>query len=169
MSYVFEERRDRFGFRAVPSCMYFYYIGAPRPGNNIGRARGDRNYPYIRHYYYAVADEAIEYEDLDELVRKLARNARKPEADQYPAPDGTDLSLIVWSRKSYIAFVLDDGTKFIEDNPIILDPHNTGKTNYSFFDGWCRSVDLSDPRNGSDPCSALCFMNHMKKNTRSDL
>jgi hypothetical protein len=157
---VFFTRRERLNFKKTPYCIYFYYIGRPRDGTQA---------LYIRHYYYT-RDNEIRYEDVEELVRTLARNARKLQDQQDPQPDvQQNLDNIEWTRKSYIVFVRDDDVGFDGAEPIIFDYMNQGIVNHSFFDGWCRDVDLSDSRNGSDTCSALCFINHFKRDQNSDV
>jgi hypothetical protein len=158
---VFRVRRNVAGFRQVPSCMYFYYI----------RPEARRRDPYVRRYYYVRDNDVIDYGELEDLVRQLAINARNPDAAaQNPPPDGNSLDFNVWTRKSYIAFVIDDpNSGFDEDNPIQFDYNDDGIINHSFFDGWCRRIDLSANGNGGLRRSALCFMNHMKEGAFNDL
>jgi hypothetical protein len=157
---IFRVKRTGQGFTDTPCCMYFYYI----------KSLGRRVDPFIRRYYYVRDNEHIFYEELEDLVRDLTVNARKDADRQDPPPDGDSLDHNVWSRKSYIAFVLDNwNTTFVEDEPILLDHLREGKINRSFFDGWCRRVDMPPDGSGSNRRSVLCFMNHMKRGAFGDL
>lgn len=159
---VLDVRATRNNFRKIPYCIYFYYIGPARDGTDDH---------YVRHYYKEREFEPIRYEEIEEIIRDLALNARRPEGEQNPQPNGSNLDNLKWYRKSYLAFIIDRTDEYLSlDNPLIVDQKYTGKKNYSFFDGWAKEVDLSPGRNGSQMRTATCFINHMKTNWQgSDL
>lgn len=152
--YVYQERKHRLPFGKTPYCLYFYYIGPPEiVGPEQDRVRK------ITHYFVE-SDEAIEREDVPEIVRTLALNARKPTKDQSPAPTGYNLQSIKWERKSYISFVIDDDNlRLKRDEAIEFDRENDGAENHSFFDGWDFDIYV-----GGKYRQAFCCINHVKRN-----
>lgn len=158
------------GFTDVPHCMFFYYMRVDRDG----RLR-------VVHYRYVDGDpedsstwQPIPYykEGLEQLVTKLAKNAR-PSGLKDPRPDAEEnFQNIHWDRKSYIAIFLDEAHwkfhKFgVQDSAVVFitEPKNgkTGTPNHSFFDAMDFELDM--PIAGgpaSDQRSAIVFVNHMK-------
>lgn len=165
-------KKGTFNFGALPRCMYFYYIGPyllGEPGYDASNPRKRK----IRHYYHADRDVKIDYDATEQLIIELTHNARKPELNQIPPPDGADLKYLVWTRKSYIAFVVDEpDVDFDYDNPIIFnkDVDGKGERNHTFFDGWSKPVYIPN-ENGVGGVSrpVVCFINHMKRRGGSDL
>jgi len=139
-------------FRKIPRCIYFYYLGPDGTGSYE-----------TRHYYYTYEDEEIEPEDLPAKIIELARNARLPEDDQSPPPDGADGNYIVWTRKSYLVFLMDvPNAEFDVDNGIEITAKD-GSPNYSFFDGIQFKVTLPVHPNGTTNAAVAYCINHMKR------
>ena len=84
------------------------------------------------HYYYADKNDQIKPKDLPFYVNELVVNARKNQAKQVPPPIGQAWEFLVWFRKSYIVFVVDDpDVTFDPDKPIEFALY-PGTDNYSF-------------------------------------
>lgn len=147
---AYHRMRGRHNFQGVPRCVYYYHL-VPQP---------DGDDPYVTHYYYTHSNNRIPEEDIEEVIRKLGRNARKPKHERTIPACGEGEKYIVWSRKSYIVVLIDDDQLTLEkDNGIEV---RYPAENLSLFDGTDVTVDLSDSRDGSLVRTAVWCINHMK-------
>jgi len=148
----YEPRLGTRKYRKTPRCIYFYYIDPTVSGS-------------IWHYYYADREDEIDPEDMEAEIIKLANNARKPLGNQIPPPDGANFANIVWTRKSYVVFLIDDpDATFTTGNAIAITPESG--TNYSFFD----AKDFRVPSKISGKTVPVFYcINHMKKDRLNDL
>jgi len=174
------------GYTKLPCSMYFYYVRINSDGKLL-----------VSHYFYPEGNPddpknpkdpndwpGIKYDpddptDLKDLIRRLALNARPLTSDR-PVRDlepiGGNFKDMLWKRKSYIAFFLDEVNwklhKLDDDNPSIIfitDPKDglTGLENHTFFDALELSITMpiKNPGRGEptvDERSAFVFINHMK-------
>jgi hypothetical protein len=124
----------------------------------------------IRHYFHEDLGKQIEKSELADIVTALSTNAKKDENDQIPPPDGSGLNFIVWRKKSYIVFVVDDPAVVLSKKAAFNIGSSVGGTpNHSFFDAWdMPDIDLSEQGDGSRMASAVCCINHMKANDAGD-
>lgn len=139
-------------YRKIPHCIYFYYIGDDHAG-----AR-----PF-RRYYYPSVDGEIREEHLSGLIRDLAVNARSDGND--PPKDGTDGKNIVWTRKGYLVFLIDDPQVVFDSEGIVFLP---GSNNNTLYDAKNIEVDISDAGDQSRMVSCVYCINHMKRNKAGD-
>lgn len=149
---IFTSKLGQRRFRKTPRCMYFYYIGLDSQGRKV-----------VKHYYYADGDKEIEPEDVERIVTSLAENAIIADEDQQtPPPNGYNWKGMVWTRKSYLAFLLDVPGDDFSGNVFEVSSATTGE-NHSFFDGVVFSVTLPSHGNGRTDPPVVCCINHMKK------
>ena len=156
---IFEERLwKKKRFRKTPWCIYFYYIGK--------RTNGTK---FVRHYYYTNENEELDPEDLPDRIKTLALNARlEDERDQKPPPTGSDLHFVVWTRKSYLVFMIDiEGLNFDPNDPVSI-TSVSGNPNRSFYDGKMVTITLPTHATGTAAPSVFRCINHMKKGNGAD-
>jgi hypothetical protein len=156
---IYRRRLGEPGFEKTPWSAYFYYVGKA-PLGSVDRP--------ITVYQYASHQGPIEQFELRQLVTQLALNARAELSEQNPKPSTAWFN---WRRKSYIIMLVDDPAfSFDQDNAVTMAEVESGE-NYTFFDG----VDFNDialpgPAGSSamDYVTAVCFINHMKRNAAGD-
>jgi hypothetical protein len=99
---------------------------------------------------------------LPDLLRDLTLNARNK--DYSPPAIGSFWNDIVWRRRSYVAFVIDEPAfqfrKYKDGGGIFFDPSK--QNNHSFFDAKDTDVDVSTAHDGSAKISGVYCINHMK-------
>ncbi|MGZ8284687.1 MAG: hypothetical protein ACXW27_02390 [Allosphingosinicella sp.] len=146
-----------------PRYMYFLYLRL----NDNGKLK-------VSHFYYVEGDRTkpdtwpvIPYSKLgfETILRKLALNARSAKPIDPPPCDQINFKDILWRRKSYIVFFLDEphwafSKKDSTKSPLVFLTEKNGKwvENYTFFDAMELDVKLSDTESGT----AILFVNHMK-------
>jgi hypothetical protein len=147
---IYKPRRTENGFTDAPCCIYFYYIG--QYDSKI------KTWP-VKHYYFTNGLRPIPYEEVESRVRKLSINARKGGSD--PPQYGADWKYLVWSRKCYIAILIDDPTiKFVGE---ALKIDNTkGKPNHALFDGKDVITNSAAPNEPQRMVPLFYCINHMK-------
>jgi hypothetical protein len=159
---IYDRYRDRNPRREpgkIPACLYLYHIG---PFENHRRR--------VRHYYYNGDGEPLNPERVRELVVQLTQNARRPEPEQAPPPIGGDWQYVVWSRKSYVAIVIDDPTvRFVEGDAIRFKLQGGYLPNHSFYDAQDWTVDVPSAPGPSSECSIVLFVNHITGEGLEDL
>lgn len=158
----------------VPCCIYFYYIRI----NSNGRL-------FVTHHFYPGGDpndplnppnptdwHAIHRNPqlLTPILEMLAQDARPLGAHRFPVLD-TDFQNILWRRKSYIAFFIDEASwtlKSTDGVKFLLSKNGVpGTPNHSFFDALSLplTMPIRKPKPGGpyfDQRSALAIINHMK-------
>jgi hypothetical protein len=169
---IFEERygdmQNHPNFQRIPRFMYFYYVRI----NENGTLKVD-HYEWQEGMPRYLADPAILVTDraeLQKLVLKLARNARRDLVDQDPRPTGRKFKYITWRHVSWIVFVFDEmNWKLLkkpdptrpEGSSIVFMTDKQGKPsteNHTFFD----AVDLDINFTAADVRTGIAFINHMK-------
>lgn len=138
-------------FKKVPWCIYFYYI---KPQT--------RGAPIVRRYSYSKAGSEIQPTELAEVITRLTLNAKRPDDQQNPWPEGYDWKGIVWRRRSYFVVVVDDpARKFVPGSGMTFSA--LGSENITFYD----AKDFKLTVAGRDLPVFYCI-NHMKKNRDGD-
>ena len=161
---IYTVKRNDPGYDYVPHSVYFFYIRI----NNSGQLAVD-------HYFYFRGPpddptqwEEIPYEDVDDIVRTLALNAR-PTGAGNPAPlPAHNFENILLRRKCYVAFYVDEEHWLFHkrddgNNAMVFSEVKTNVTNYSFFDA--KDIDIQMPRfnGGTDTRRGVFLINHMKR------
>lgn len=160
----------------TPWTIFFYYIRI----DTDGKLRVD-------HYFYPEGDPAKYYEtppngwseihpnDLPEIVEKLAINARPSTTIKNPPklPDH-NFNNIVWQRRSYIVFFLDEEhwhfhKKGNGNSAIFFNEGKESTPNHTFYDGMDLTINMPDGAGGTTPRSAVAMINHMKENEKGDI
>ena len=152
---VYDIRRNHAPYSDEPACIHFYYVG-------VERKVGKETVRDIRRYFFADRDRPIPYDEAEYHIRNLAFNAVGPRADQLPPPEAEGLGHIVWYRKCYLAFFIDDPKLTLQAwNAVTFNPPvgSDYSPNHSFFDAWDMKIDLG---NGSR--TGVGLIDHMKKN-----
>lgn len=146
-------------FRYVPYFIYFYYI-------KVGGAGGLD----VRHYEYhdgpfnsQLPWTEIPFADVPSIIAQLTQDARDG-----VLPSGQNFRNIVWRRRSYLAFVVDDENwefqTLAQGRAAIQFNMAKGSTpNHSFFDA--RDIQISV---GADQRAAIFMVNHMRSNANGD-
>jgi hypothetical protein len=142
----------------TPRCLYLYYIW--KQEYPTGKPEEPYEYRYhMYHYYYSNKNEKISSGDLRYVVEELTENARKNEALQTRPPTGQAWEFLVWTRKSYIVFVVDDSdVEFGEGDPIVFEI-SPGQTSHSFAEFGTFSIPNQD---GTKKVSVAHCKNYMK-------
>jgi hypothetical protein len=161
-------------FRDIPCCIYFYYVRL----NSNGRV-------FVTHHFYPGGDPNDEHNppagtnwpaiardpaQLTPILEMLAHDARPLGTNTYKTGEGFEN--IVWRRKAYIAFFIDETSWTVtprEGVQFVTQPKNgvPGTPNHSFFDALYLplTMRISNPRPGgptTDQRSAMVCINHMK-------
>jgi hypothetical protein len=147
---VYLPKRATAGYEKVPACIYFYYLYMS--GGSYS----------TRHYYYTDGrNQPIHHSSVKAIVAQLAANAARD--GNSPPKYGVDGRYVVWSRISYIAFVVDENRVQWDGDAITIDPV-LGLPNHSFYDGTDTTVTV----NGASRPAAWC-VNYMKDAVGADL
>jgi hypothetical protein len=151
----YESVHTQSNYDDLPHCMYFYYI--TMDPNGIVKVR----------CYYEMYSTYVKHEDVEYEVKKLALNARKPRIDQFPPPCGDSCNFMVWTRVSYLAFVID-----IQDYKLPVPTQypkmlhidrNHGMKNHTIYDAVEKMIDLPPTQSGkTGQRPAVWCINHMK-------
>lgn len=137
-------------FDVLPHCLHFYYM-------TFDGAKED-----YRHYYYDNGKDPIKYDDVPELMKKLAKNAVLK--DYNPPKHGKDFLDIVWRRRCYVAAVIDtDLYKFWNGGGLRFVDKNGGKENKSFFDARDFPITIATATGGTVDRTGFYCINHMKR------
>jgi hypothetical protein len=153
---IYEPRLGNDPFKKKPHVMYFYYFGFKTNG-----------IPDIQHYYRDNGAQPIEDNQLPGVIRNLALNAR--DGGQSPPQIGKDFENILWRKKSYFVILIDSPSwNLIKDRALVFNPEKGSVPNHSFFDGEDFDIDVSKDGDGSEMRTAICCINHMKKNENGD-
>jgi hypothetical protein len=141
------------GFEKEPHTVYFYYVRL----DTDGRLR-------VKHYTQFSA-AAIPHASLQTVVQGLVDNVRNETNN--PPRDGKNFENIEWTRKSYIAFFVDEENWSLHTNGDPLDGirfDNSTTPNHTFFDAKDLTVTVRNRRSGAlTQRSAIAFVNHMKR------
>lgn len=153
---IYKKKHTNSKFKKIPSSIYYYHIGFARDGTRS-----------VRNYYYSAGDDKIHYDEVPDIVRFLALNARKN--DYVPPSHGSNMG-DVWRRKSYLVVLLDHPTmKLNEGGALVVKTNRAGGfPNHTFFDAQDLDIDVSPSGNGRTLRSAICCKNHMKRNDAGD-
>jgi hypothetical protein len=147
---VYEHKICTLGYEKVPACVYFYYLTSNGGSYDT------------KHYYHTDGDnQPINHQKMHALIEKLAANAAAGGSD--PPQSGEGDKYVVWSRISYLAFVVDADDAEWDGEAITVDPA-LGLPNHTFFDG----ADLKVLVNGKERPAAWCI-NYMKDATGAEL
>jgi hypothetical protein len=145
-------------FDKVPWCVYFYYVRL----DTDGRLR-------VKHYYYDPGVE-IPYDSLQQVLQHLVDNVRGD--DNNPGSNGSDFKGIVWGRKSYIAFFIDEESWSLYKNGDAMEGisfDHSPTPNHTFFDGIDLKLKVTSKKTGAvTERSAIAFVNHMKRSDAGD-
>ena len=142
---AYDKKRGKTKFKKEPHCMYFYYVDPNLP------AVGDQ----IQHYYFTNDNKVIKELDVPNIIARLVRNARSTQDD--PPQCGAGDKYFVWTRKSYIAFVVAD-SGFSFDSQDAFSFYDNGSPNHTFFDAFDGKMTID----GQD--FAVCYcINHLKR------
>jgi hypothetical protein len=142
--WIYHPKKANSPYDLTPYCMYFYYDGVPATSGG----------PRIRHYYHQ-SDDPIEDGQLKDLITSLAKEARLPSTPFI----GSDWLYMYWNRICYIAILVDRPSFLLKKkNALRFTRKNGGHVNHTFFDAQDFDIDL-----GTDKRTAVCFINHMKK------
>lgn len=150
---VYESRKHKTNYGKVPRSMYYYHATVDRSGDLI-----------VTNFYHDNGKEKIESNDLPKLIRKLALNARLPYG-HVPPKHGDDFGDI-WRRKSYFVILLDDNQYQFLPEAVVVYYGDTYNPNYAFFDAVNVPIDVSPLKDGSQMRTAVCILNHMKKDAQ---
>lgn len=154
----------------IPCSIYFYYVRV----NNSGRV-------FISHHFYPGGNPDDEQNPrnpadwptidrdpakLTPILEMLAHDARPTGTNAYKIGGG--FQNILWRRKSYIAFFIDEANWTLHPQDgvnFVTEPKNgvPGTPNHTFFDALY--LPLRMRINGgpaTDLRSAVVFINHMK-------
>ena len=141
--------------KETPYTIYFYWVtpkeGVPDAYNVVA--------------YMWVNDKMITTGTvLEELIKKLAANARDGLYD--PRPIGSGFT-VPWWRKSYFVLALPYADGFEPDNAFDIVHEDAGhdRPNHTFFDG--REVSMKDAKDR--PFSVAWTVNYMKTRHGEDL
>lgn len=145
-------------FDLVPHTVYFYYVRL----DTDGRLR-------VRHYTRESATP-IPYDTLSQVVQEMVDNVR--DGDSSWPSDGKNFADIVWKRKSYVAFFIDEANWELHKNGnpqegirFVASP----TPNHSFYDAIDLKVTVANRRTGViTQRSAIAMINHMKRNAAGD-
>ena len=177
---IYETMRDQEGFKYVPRCIYFTYVGLD-----------DDRKIRIDHYFYPGGKPDVENEDWDKIpypknasvdsvlkdtITHLANNARG--SNDNPKPYAKNFKNIKWRRKSYMCVYFDDKHwklhKYVDRTlrtrrAIVFYTVKNGHQltpNHTFYDG----IDFELQVQGdAHPRSAVVFINHLKDENGVDL
>ncbi|HYI40054.1 MAG TPA: hypothetical protein VE053_07025 [Allosphingosinicella sp.] len=141
-----------------PYTVYFYYIRLDTDGRLT-----------VKHYTRPSAT-AIPHASLQQVVQEMVDNVRN--GDNAWASDGRNFANILWTRKSYIAFFIDEDNWDLNKNGspyggvrFIASP----TPNHSFYDAVDLKATVVNRRSGViSQRSAIAFVNHMKRNDQGD-
>jgi hypothetical protein len=140
------------GFDRVPYTVYFYYLRL----DTDGRLR-------VKHYTYDNG-APIPYATLPSVLQALVDNVRG--ANTNPAPNGENFSGIQWTKKSYIAFFVDEESWSLYKNGDPMEGisfDHSPTPNHTFFDGIDLMLQVTSRTTGVvSRRSAIAFVNHMK-------
>jgi len=151
-------------FQYTPYWAYFYYIYF----DNVGRLK-------IRHYTYSETPPGdglgeIEYSEtkLTAIAQDLAQNARRGILDKLrenPEKDGENFENVVWNKKSYVIFFVDQPGWIFHDEDV-KEPgvaFSAATPNHSFYDAMRLTVPMAkiDPTDDGSR-TAIVLVNHMK-------
>lgn len=160
---VYEKRltelpHPRPGYDKEPYTVYFYYVRV----DTDGRLK-------VKHYTQESAS-AIPHNTLQAVIQGLVDNVRN--GDNNPPPNGRNFASIEWTRKSYIAFFIDEENWDLHQsgNPLDGIRFNSSPTpNHTFFDAVDLRVTVTNRRSGAvTQRSAIAFVNHMKKDDQGN-
>lgn len=141
----------------VPWTVYFYYDTRSDTGN--GSFTGS-----VEAYEWLSTDHAISEAELKEkLIPQLTANARGPK--DKPAPKGSGVNAILWTRRSYIVFALDTGEKYDPADPLRIARQPGNRPNHSFFDGGVAEIEVP----GDAPIQAVWTINYRKNDQGGEL
>ncbi|HLL30000.1 MAG TPA: hypothetical protein VK403_03285 [Allosphingosinicella sp.] len=147
-SNMHDKKKHQKKYKKRPACMYFYYMTTTDDAA-------------MRHYYYTHGGNTIQDAEVEGIIQKLTANARANGSN--PPQCGEGERYIVWSRKSYIAVVIDDSAVTFEaDHAVSVHPETA---NHTFFDGWTGKVNMPS---GPSPIAAFYCINHMKLNQNGE-
>lgn len=146
---VYTVMRGEIDFEKVPACIYFYYVGED--------GKTSKNY-----YYTDGENKPIHYDKVQGIVQRLAANAAASGRD--PPQDGINSDHLVWSRVSYLAFVLSSD-QASWDGQAIKVTADDGEPKHGFYDGMDKQIDIGG---GKMRWAAWCI-NYMKDMDWKDL
>lgn len=151
---VYEERKKKDKYKKRPRSLYYYHAKVTPDGLRLTAT----------NFFYNNGNDKIEEDEIPEIVRILALNARQTEG-HVPPIHGVNFK-DTWRKKSYIVILLDEENYEFRANKssVEVDDGGANLPNYTFFDAEDLSIDVSAAGNGLETRSAVCFMNHMKKN-----
>lgn len=168
---VYEKRFGKPKFDYTPYCVWFYYLRV----NEDGRLA-------IDHYFYA---DGTDIEDpktwqpispgrLPAIIQRLTINGRPRTTQKFPPKlEDHNFNNIIWDRKSYIAFVLDEANwKLHTDGSghaaVYFNTDKGSAPNFSFFDAEDLVVEIDNDDGTTDRRPAFFMINHMKRNSAGD-
>jgi hypothetical protein len=152
---IYKKKHTSSKFQKIPSSIYYYHISFDNNGVRT-----------VRNYYYSAGKDKIHYDEVPQIVRFLALNARND--DYVPPSHGSDMG-DVWRRKSYLVVLLDHPTmKLNAGGALVVKTDGAGFPNHTFFDAQDLDIDVSPSGNGRTLRSAICCKNHMKRNDAGD-
>ncbi len=135
------------GKNVVPCSIYLYYLGPPPSDPTKSRK--------ILNYYYTNGGRPID--DVQFVLRMLADNARLDVDKQDIPPYGAHWEFRVWTRISYVAYLIDDPAVSLPTEDAVTFDTKKGLPNHCFYDAVDGPLQLND---GSKR-SAVWFINHM--------
>lgn len=142
----------------VPHTVYFYYVRLDTDGRLT-----------VKHYTRS-SPAPIPHGSLQQVVQEMVDNVRN--GDTAWASDGKNFADIKWTRKSYIAFFIDESNWDLHKNGSpyggvrFVAPHTS---NHTFFDAVDLKATVVNRTTGViSQRSAIAFVNHMKRNEAGD-
>ena len=147
-------------FEMIPHVIYYYHIDFT-PAHE----------PRITRYVHDNGTRPIPYDQVEKYITDLAHNHRG--GGTVLQSDGQGLSGRPWQRKSYIVLLMDSQAwRFVPCGPtnnnaaVVCVPGGIYSENQTFFDGGDATIDMTGA--GKEFCTAVYFVNHMKKNEQGD-
>jgi hypothetical protein len=149
---------QRPNYDKVPWSAYFYYVRL----DTDGRLR-------VKHYFYDKGAE-IPHASLPVVGQMLVDRVRA--GDPTLPMIGRNFERVVWQRKSYIIFFVDEENWTLHKNGNPLDGirfDHSPTPNHTFFDAVDLQVTVTNATSGAvTQRSAIAFINHMKRNAQGE-